>query len=54
MNEPAITQERHVYVHEYAAINDKKKLRTARGIVYSILFAIPFWLIIIMILVWLV
>jgi uncharacterized membrane protein len=45
---------RNVEDHEATANNDKKNLRAIRGIAYSILFSIPFWLIVIMLVVWLV
>ncbi|MDH3884981.1 MAG: hypothetical protein OET63_12245 [Desulfobacterales bacterium] len=48
------TKIRNVEDHEAAAIYDEKKLRVVRGIAYSILFSIPFWLIVIMLVIWLV
>ena len=68
MSEPAATQERsilnqlnnakakqkHVEVHQDAVIYNEKNMKVVRGIVYSILYSIPFWLIIILLVIWLV
>ena len=68
ISKPAVTHERsistqlnyakargrRVEAHEDPAKCDRINQRIVRGIVYSILLSIPFWLIIIILVVWLV
>ena len=45
---------RKIEDHEAAATYNVEKLRAAKGITYALIFCIPFWLIVIMLVVWLV
>jgi hypothetical protein len=45
---------RKIEDHEAAAINNVEELRAAKGITYALIFCIPFWLIVIMLVFWLV
>ena len=43
-----------IEAHETAVIYNEERLQAAKGVTYALIFCIPFWLIVIMLVVWLV